>query len=339
MGEKGSPLERAAGVAGPHTVEALKLLTDETRLAILLALWEAYDPKEGDGTLAFTELFEAVGAPDSGNFAYHLGRLVPRFVQDLPEGYRLSNTGHRIVRAVIAGTGITAPSLPPTEVPRSCDTCGAPVQITYRDQRLLQVCSACGGHIGPGSPLRTPPGTLVVHDGFDPAGLVDRTPEEVFVAGTIEYMLACSLVIRGVCPECSGSIEASLRICEDHDAASSDLCSASGTCDAARVGYVCSVCKFDVSYPVWVAAFNHPDIVAFYHDHGIGGTYAIDDPAAAGRAWARLYRTQELVSTDPVRIRVRIQDARERLTLTLDEELDVVDITGPQPTEELPASA
>jgi len=39
-----SPLEAAADFTGSHAVDAFKLLGNETRLAILLALWEAYDP-------------------------------------------------------------------------------------------------------------------------------------------------------------------------------------------------------------------------------------------------------------------------------------------------------
>ena len=38
-----SPLDVAAVGTDPTAVEAFKLVGDETRLAILLALWEAYD--------------------------------------------------------------------------------------------------------------------------------------------------------------------------------------------------------------------------------------------------------------------------------------------------------
>ena len=38
------PLETTVGAAGPHATDAFALLGDETRLAILLAVWEEYDP-------------------------------------------------------------------------------------------------------------------------------------------------------------------------------------------------------------------------------------------------------------------------------------------------------
>lgn len=44
LGSTESPLEGAAGAAGPDTTEAFQLLANETWLTILLALWEAKEP-------------------------------------------------------------------------------------------------------------------------------------------------------------------------------------------------------------------------------------------------------------------------------------------------------
>lgn len=328
-GPRGSRLEDAAGATGPHVTEAFKLLSDETRLAILLALWEGYDPHAEANSISFTRLYERVNVQDSGNFAYHLDKLVGHFVEDTEDGYVLSNAGHKIVRAVIAGSGLQERSLPWTKTPRSCPSCGGTVEVRYADQRLYQRCPSCQGHLGPRSSEQTPTGTLVVHDGFDPAGLVGRSPEEVFVASTIDYHGTVTLVIRRICPECSGTVEETLHLCEDHDPDAGDLCSTCGTGDEARARYVCSVCKFSVSYPAWAAAFDHPAVVAFYYDHGCEGTFDLEDPEAAGRLWDRLIRDQELVSRDPVRIRVDIREAGEVLELTLDGDLNVVEVEGP----------
>src|SRR6056297_953643 len=56
-----SPLELAAGAAEPHVTEAFKLLSDEIRLAILLALWEVYDPRAENNAISFSQLFDRVG--------------------------------------------------------------------------------------------------------------------------------------------------------------------------------------------------------------------------------------------------------------------------------------
>lgn len=322
-----SPLDAAAGAAGPHAVEAFKLLGDETRLAILLALWEAYDPTAEEQTVPFSALYDRLSVRDSGTFTYHLDKLVGQFVEQTDGGYRLRNAGLKIVRSVIAGVGLEQPRIPPTEIPRTCHRCGGQVELSYEDERLYQICNDCDGNIGPTSTERAPEGTLIVYDNFDPAGLTHRTPSEVFVAGTIEYHRAVTLLIRGVCPECSGPVEESLHICESHEADPGELCSTCGTCNEARVGYVCSVCKYSGTYPAWVAVFDHPAIVAFYHEHGFDMTFGLEDPEDCGRVWERLVRDQSLVSDDPVRIQVSVEYDGDEMQLTLDGDLDVVEIS------------
>ena len=136
-----SPIEAATGAAGPNVTDAFKLLSDEVRLAILLALWEAYDPHAEKNTVSFSELFDRVGERDSGNFTYHLDKLIGHFVEETVDGYRLRNSGLKIVRAVIAGSGLEERRLPPTEIPRACYHCGAQVELSYEDERLYQICT------------------------------------------------------------------------------------------------------------------------------------------------------------------------------------------------------
>ena len=327
-----SPLDSAAGAAESHVIEAFKLLSDEIRLAILLALWEVYNPYAEDNAVSFSRLFDRIGVQDSGNFSYHLDRLVGHYVEKTDAGYRLRNSGLKIVRAVIAGSGLESRRLLPTEIPRSCYHCGAPVELSYEDERLYQICTECEGNIGPESTEQTREGTLIVYDDFNPAGLSHRTPEEVFVAGTIEYVQTVKLLIRGVCPECSGPIEESLEICDSHDAPAGELCPNCGTSmrggwNEARVSYVCSVCKHSASYPAWVAVFDHPAVVAFYHEHGFDMTYGLDDPEVCGRLFDRLKKEQTVVSRDPVRIRVTATYDGAELHLTLDENLTVVGVS------------
>lgn len=322
-----SPLEAAAGAAGPHTTDAFKLLSDETRLAILLALWETYDPQQQDNSVEFSALYDRVGVRDSGTFTYHLDKLVGNYVERTADGYRLRNSGFKIVRAVIAGLGLEERRLPPTEIPRTCFYCDSPVRMSYEDERLYQTCPTCEGHLGPESMERAQEGTLIVYDNFNPAGLIERTPDEVFVASTIEYHRAITSLIRGVCPECSGPVDGSLQLCESHEAPPGEICSACGTWNEARVRYACSVCKYGGSYPAWVAVYDHPAIVGFYHEHGFDMAFDLDDPEDCARLWDQLYREQTLVSTEPVRIRVTVVMDGDELALTLDENLEVIDIT------------
>jgi transposase-like protein len=217
------------------------------------------------------------------------------------------------------------------------------VELGYEDERLYQICTECEGNLGPESTEQAPEGTLIVYDDFNPAGLSHRTPEEVFVAGTIEYLQTVKLLIRGVCPECSGSVQESLRVCHSHDAPVGELCPNCGTSirggwNEARVRYVCSVCKHSASYPAWVAVFDHPAVVAFYHEYGFDMTYGLDDPEVCGRLFDRLKKEQTVASRDPVRIRVTATCDGAELHLTLDQNLTVVDVdhddseTGPDST-------
>lgn len=322
-----SPLEAVAGGADQHAVDAFKLLGNETRLAILLALWDVYDPQGSNDAVPFSELYDHVNVRDTGNFSYHLDKMVGHYVRETTGGYQLRNAGHKIVQAVIAGTGMTELTIPPTEIDRSCHRCGASVELSYEDDQLYHSCTECEGNIGPDSPEGTPVGTLVAWD-FDPAGLVGRTPDDVYVASTIAFLQDLGLLSRGLCPACSGPVEGSLHICDRHEAAAGKLCPACGTRDEVRVSYVCSVCKHGASFPVQAAIHDHPATVAFYYDHGIVRTYDLDDPEECGRLWDLLLQQEHaLVSTDPVRVRVTVPCGDDELHLTLDEDLTVTDVS------------
>jgi hypothetical protein len=56
---------------------AFWLLSDETRINILEALWAA-----SNEPLSFTALRARVGNPNSGQFNYHLGKLKGHFVSN-----------------------------------------------------------------------------------------------------------------------------------------------------------------------------------------------------------------------------------------------------------------
>jgi hypothetical protein len=68
------------------------------------------------------------------------------------------------------------------------------------------------------------------------------------------------------------------------------------------------------------------EVVAFYDDHGLDVTDAARNPDTARRLLAALRdHEQELLSRDPLRIRVTVRRDEERLRLTLDESLAVVE--------------
>lgn len=309
-----SPLEAAAGVTGARATEAFSVLGNETRLAILLTLWEAFEPWSEETAVRFSELRKCVGMRDKGQFNYHLKRLVGHFVRKTDDGYELQRAGHQVVQTVIAGTGIEDPAFDVTEVNRECTVCGAPTAITYHEERLFHVCTECEGRFGARGQL--PEGTLAAAD-IDPAGVTDREPEELLNASIIRGVCHLQSALKGVCDACSGPMESWLHVCDDHPA--------EGMCPACERRYVvmarfrCPVCKHYRQFVPscsWLV-INHPAVVSFYYDHGIPLRYEGD-----------VDLDHELIARNPPRVRVTIRYEGDELALTLDEELSVFAVSG-----------
>lgn len=318
-----SPLKAAAGAAGPHAVDSFELLANETRLAILLALWEAYEPFAGGSSIPFSELYNRVGMSDSGNFNYHLGKLEGQFVRSTDEGYKLRPQGDKITRAVIAGGGLGDATLEPTEVDMPCPLCEAPTAITYQDGRLFQLCTECDGKFGEADDV--PSGTLFAWR-LEPAGLADRTPEEVYAASSIGMFQRTLAVIDGVCPDCSGAVETELDVCENHDPEPGDTCSNCGRRDGILALYRCSVCKFSTGGKPSALVSQHPAVVAFYYDHGVDLQYDLDFEKVRRVFELGEAHEQTLESTEPLRVRVTIQYEGDEMSLLLDEDMSVIEV-------------
>lgn len=319
-----SPLEAAAGATGSRATDAFKLLSDETRLAILLGLWEAYDPYGSNSGISFSDLYDRVAVRDSANFTYHLDKLTGHLVEKTDVGYQLRNAGLVIVRAIIAGAGITDTAADPVELGIVCNRCGeSRVEISYQNEAVHLTCTECEGFM---TDEEYPPGT-VAKFWFDPAGVAPRRSAELLVASVIRTENRNRMMEEGVCPECSGPIDASLRLCENHALEPGEVCSNCDTRDSARVRYVCTVCKHRNRRPVELTVVDHPAVIAFYDEHDVDPRWDVDDSDRCIRMMERLWEMEHtLVSIDPVRIHVTIPCESDKLQLTLDEEWDVIDV-------------
>ena len=317
-----SPLDSAAGVAGPRAVDALKRVGDETRLAILLALWEAYEPFADDNTLSFSELLDHVNYETSGNFSYHLQKLEGQFVESTADGYRLKQAGHRLIRVIIAGSGLTDDSLSPSEIDLDCQLCGEPLAITYESEQLYTICTDCEGRFA--SSTETPAGTIMGFT-FDPAGLSRSSPEEIFAASVVRAMGKFIMQMAGLCPECSGPVDGSLEICERHDP--DGICEHCGRRDEIQARWVCETCKNAGHGPPGPNLVLHPRVVAFYADRGLDIGYETNDFGSVVRMLTAMSNhEQEVVATDPVRVRVTVRYGGDELRVIVDESTNVVDV-------------
>mgnify|MGYP000695880684 CR=1 FL=1 len=313
---------------GSRANEAFMLLADSTRLDILLALWERYEGTMGDNAMTFSELFDAVDYDDRGNFSYHLKKLVGTYLVKSSDGYELSGVGLQLVRTVVGGFGVAAPELDLPAPDHDCPNCGARTDAVVRDQWFYRLCTACDGYFRkPGAPdgiisgAEVPAGAFV---GRDPADL-----PRVIEQPTRNNRLSN---IERICHGCSGPVHAELTVCPDHTAGGP--CAACGTAFPAQVRFTCAVCKHDsIAHPRAVASC-HPAVVAFYYDRGLPIQYDVKDPESYGR-WKEQSMTHEMavLSAEPPLVEVTMRYGGDELRLTLDGDIDVVDVVGPVPTE------
>jgi hypothetical protein len=318
-----SPLAAASGAAGRHATDAFALLGDETRLAILLALWEAYDPAADDTVVSFSELFGQIDYDNAGNFSYHLDQLDGQFIRKRPdpEGYELTDTGLALVKTVIAGAGVADTTLDPAEIDRPCSLCGATTAVRYEDGILYQVCTDCDGITDEFDLLEGYLNAIPFH----PAGLTDRSPDELLAAAEVAAYRHMQTMMEGICSACSGPVDAALAVCSDHE--SGGICENCGRAHAFWARFECRVCKdHHVTTPSVLSVF-HPATVAFYYDHGVV-------PRWHARAFEGLRQVgahevdheMVLVAEEPPRVEVTVGLEGDELALTFDETVAVVGV-------------
>lgn len=287
-GSNGAPPERLTPEA------AFAVLGNETRVAILQALLE-----KGYGWTSFSALRETVGVRDSGQFNYHLGKLVGTFVEHDPdEGYRLRHAGFRVGGAILSGTYTERGEADPIAVDGDCDACGGPLEATYEAERFTVACRDCGDrHATAG----VPPGVFADYDPADYPTVFDAW---------ISSLL--STLRSGVCPNCSGRIDRRLVVDGDGDPRP-------GPADAepVRVEYDCVRCPELTTIAPATLALEHPAVVSFLHAHGVHAT----DHLSWDRPWTA---ETDVVSDDPARVEVTVSLDDDAVTVALDEDATVV---------------
>ena len=278
--------------------DAFAVLADETRIDILRALWEA------DGQEAtFSELREAVGVRDSGQFNYHLGKLTGRFVGKTDEGYELRTAGQEVVGSLLSGSYTMTADLEPIDLEDPCPVCNGPMTFDYEHERVVVECDECfyAGR------FPVPPGAFAGYE-------VDRFPDvtERYVRTFIAQFS------NGFCPSCTGPVEPELITLDD--LGGWDV--PAEFANVASVKYDCERCGSSSQLDLKTVLLTHPAVVSFYHDHG---TDVRDISIFRQREPTEIPQTQ-LLEGDPPRATVTYTTDDASLTLTVDDALEVVDI-------------
>lgn len=297
--------------------EAFGALGNETRVRTLQVLGEAESP------LPFTVLRERVGVDDPGQFNYHLNQLKGHFVRKVENGYALRESGSRVVQAVLSGVVTGSEPLEPTAINAPCPYCGAEVEIQFAEERVLVRCTDCpGSYAGSETDARfleaAPRGTIAFFL-LPPAGIGDRTLDEVLETAMNWTVLEVIALANGFCPRCSTRVDQSLNACEAHETAT-EVCGRCLRRHAVCVDYACRNCtKVEERIPLGIHLLSHPELQTFARDHGI-------DPTR--QAWedgAVFVDYDEVVTTDPFRARLTFAVDDDELVLSVDESLAVVD--------------
>ena len=298
--------------------DAFKLLSDRTRLELLEALWEAHDPTD-PSPMRFADLRERVSADDPGQIHYHLDKLTDHFVRHSEEGYQLRESGKRIVRMLLSGTALDDPEIEPVEINESCPYCGGQPLYSYRNGRRYLECTDCDVRCVPSFP----PGVISMSE-FPPSGLRDRTPNEISAADWIWSAHRRASVMDGVCPECAGNMPiTSINICDDHQPNWDEyqFCENCESIFRMLVSHSCEQCKYRWSMPISNYLTREPAVTAFYYEHGIEFDFSTVDQFSL-----LLDVEKELLSEDPLRIRMTIPVEGDKLSLTLDGQMEAVSI-------------
>jgi len=286
--------------------EVFAALADDTRIAVIRALWDA-----DDTTLTFSELREAVGMRDSGQFNYHLGKLVGQFVRGTDDGYKLTQAGIQINGAIEAGAYTMEGSLEPIDLDEPCPTCGSDRTLYYEDDTVRVECRSCAVN----AKFGVPPSVLA---GCDRESIPS-------VAG--EYLRATfRRITGGFCSFCDGDVHPTVGavgdFLDDPDNPPEDIPEGflEQVQDLPFVQYSCEQCGATPGGSLRAALRSHPAVVSFHYDRGVD---VRDLPV-----WdvAGFHPDIETIrQRDPFRASVTFEADDDALTLVVDDTLDVVE--------------
>ncbi|EMA52085.1 winged helix-turn-helix domain-containing protein [Halococcus thailandensis] len=210
---------------------AFQLLANETRLSILYALWTrpAWEA-------TFTELKTAVGMRDSGQFQYHLNQLMGTFIQRTDEGYTHLAGGIALYRAVLGTLG-GPDDVPQIVLETPCPLCHGSLVLSYENQVFYARCKSCD--------------ETVLSSPFFPAGVVNRTDQELLMAFDAWSRRLIDLLQSGVCPWCASTVS--------HDF------ERSGDPEEVLITHQCTRCEGFLTTHVGEVFLSDPAVISFFY--------------------------------------------------------------------------
>lgn len=273
---------------GTSPEDDFALLGNETRITIIRALGATPDE-----SLSFSALRERANVADSGQFNYHLRKLVGSFVRQTEEDeYELTYAGRRIIGAIFSGTFTQRGTPTSFELDATCPICEASLAAQYEHERVTITCPTCDDQIS----------TF----GFPPGAFENRTREELPQAfdGWIRTYL--SAVRKCFCLNCTGRMHGSITADSEYLLEDQEV----------GIEHVCERCDKSSITSIGVYLLSHPDVIAFHYDHGID----LDETPFWELPWPR-EENATVLSSDPWRVRLALELDGDRLELEIEEDL------------------
>lgn len=282
--------------------EAFAALSADVRVSILRTLWEI----EGYEA-SFSELREAVGMRDSGQFNYHLDKLVGPFVARTDAGYELTEAGRQINGTIEAGVFTVEATIEPILLEAPCPICDGERTLVYEGETVLVECDSC---------------PVSAQFGVPPSVLAGRNRKEIpDVAG--RYLLTTlQHLVNGFCIYCDGAIDRTVApidsyLDEDVEDVPSEIADRTD-----RLPFVtCTRCSVTATGGLSTILLTNPRVATWFADRGIDvrsdvvWEYAGLDPDR-----------QRILGLDPVRAGARYDVDGSELRVEVDEELEIVSI-------------
>lgn len=283
--------------------DAISILGEQTRMEIIVELGKAWDARNHQQQkLRFSELMDAVGLTDSGQFNYHLDKLIGTFVAKSEDGYWLPNPGMKLYRLIVSGT-VTERGVREDIDVDDCPSCGGTVRATYRaDNALVFTCKDCNT------------GYAVIP--FSPRGFTNRTDEEALQATFRSFYSELRLARQGICPACDGDMET--KLVEDLNERLDSL-SVGGVISSLK----CNICNNYYYSDLSSVVLTTDEVRRFLLDSGVEPPLVREWHDVAVAADESVSISQK----DPLRVEITFAVDGESIDVTLDRDHEVVDST------------
>ena len=218
---------------------ALDLLSNETRFEILRSLANQQFEEPGAPGMTFSDLFAEATTDDSGNFNYHLKRLLDRLVVKADDCYRLTHGGIQLFSLLQATTYAPEHEYEELTLGRRCPLCPADLTATYREG-YLEI--GCEEH-------------LVLEIYVHPSWVESLSTEEFLDRVSLLFHHHIEKIAAGICPLCWGGLGHGLRTDEDPY--------------PIQYHYPCSQCGTELRLLPPQTVMHRPKVEAFYRAHGV----------------------------------------------------------------------